>query len=256
MSSVLSPLVVSVPHAGGEVPPAIKATLAQTERQILANVDLGTAQIFGPLPAAAVIMARWSRFVVDLNRDPGQRDEKGVVARTDYFGRPVFRPGREPDQAEVIDRIERYYQPYHRRLAQALAGERVRLLIDGHSLDAVGPADAPDPGRDRPDVVLGNGGDPAGGPEDEVSCSPGLLQALARNLERQGLSVALNFPYRGGFITRTWGPFLRKRGGGAIQIEINKRLFLDEANLTVIPDRATVVRRGLGAALAETIDGW
>jgi N-formylglutamate deformylase len=255
MPFILPSLVVSVPHAGGEVPPAIKATLAQTDRQIRANVDLGTAQIFGPLPAAMVIMARWSRFVVDLNRDRRQRDEKGVVARTDYFGRPIFQPGREPDEAEIDARIDRYYRPYHRRLAQALAGERVRLLIDGHSLDAVGPDDAPDPGRDRADVVLSNGGDEGGGPEAEVSCSGRRLQALARALERQGLSVALNFPYRGGFITRRWGPVLRQRGGGAIQIEVNKGLFLDEANLTVIPDRAAAVRRRLGAALAETLDG-
>jgi N-formylglutamate amidohydrolase len=254
MSPVWRSLVISVPHAGSEVPPAIRPSLAQTESQILATVDVGTAQIFGPLPAAAVIIARWSRFVVDLNRDHRQLDEKGVIAQTDYFGQPVFLPGQEPNQAEIESRIDRYFRPYHRRLARAVAGEKVKLLIDGHSLDDTGPADAPDAGRSRPDVVLGNGGDPGGGPGDGDSCSAELLDALTEALEKQGLSVARNFPYSGGFITRRWGPFLRKRGGGAIQIEINKRLFLDRAGRTVIPDRAAAVRRRLGRALADAID--
>jgi N-formylglutamate deformylase len=256
MSSIIETLVVSVSHAGGEVPPAIRATLAQTDRQILANVDLGTAQIFGPLPAAAVIMARWSRLVVDLNRDPAQRDDKGVIARTDYRGRPVFRHGLEPDIKETERRIEAYYRPFHRRLSTALDSPGIRFLVEGHSLDAFGPADAPDPGGPRADVVISNRGDETGGPDDEVTCSPRLLGDLAAALQGRGLSVAKNFPYRGGFITRHWGPILRQRGGGAIQIEVNKGLFLDEPNLAVIGDRAADVRRRLGAALAETLQGW
>ncbi|MBU0513670.1 MAG: N-formylglutamate amidohydrolase [Proteobacteria bacterium] len=242
------PVVISIPHGGGEVPADIGRTLAQDERQIRQAVDLGATEVFGPLPAAVVIMTRWSRFVVDLNRAEDQRDDKGVIARTDYFGRPVFLPNGEPDPAETERRLQSYYRPYHRRLAAALGSSGIKLLVEGHSLDGVGPPDAPDPGRTRPDVVLGNGGN--------STCPASLLSALARAMERQGLATAQNYPYQGGYIPRHYGPEMMRRGGGALQIEINKDLYVDPDTQSVLPDQAAELRQRLRAALREVAGDW
>jgi len=248
MPSQIWPVVISIPHGGGEVPADIGPTLAQDEHQIRQAVDLGTTEVFGPLPAAMVIMTRWSRFVVDLNRAEDQGGDKGVIALTDYFGRPVFRPGLEPDPPECRARLDRYYRPYHRRLAEAVRSSRIRLLIDAHSLDGVGPPDAPDPGRARPDVVLSNAAD--------TTCPPELMADLVRALERRGLRAGRNFPYRGGYITRHYGPEMMRRGGGALQIEINKDWYVDPDGQSVLPDRAAGLRRRLRAAFQDLVDRW
>ena len=74
------PFVVSIPHCGRDVPPEIRRQMALDDRQIIESVDFGTFEIFGRLPVAAVVHARWSRLVADLNRSADNRSDKGVIA--------------------------------------------------------------------------------------------------------------------------------------------------------------------------------
>ncbi len=222
------PLVLSIPHGSSRVPPGLEKDLALGPRQVEEAVDQGTLEIFGSLPAAACLRAPVSRLVIDLNRAPGDRGPKGLVATRDYHDRPIFRPGREPDQQEVQRRLRAYYQPYHQALAAALELPGIKGLMDCHSLDGVGPAGAPDPGRRRAGVVLGNGGGPDGGPRpggEAPTCPPQLLVLMGEAFSQEGISVSLNRPYSGGYITRHYGAGLRKRGLWAVQVELNKDLF-------------------------------
>ncbi len=79
---------------------------------------------------------------------------------------------------------------------------------------------------------------------------------LVRALERRGLRAGRNFPYRGGYITRHYGPAMMGRGGGALQIEINKDLYVDPDSQSVLPDRAADLRRRLRAAFQDLVDRW
>lgn len=249
------PLVISIPHCGGEVPPSIQEDLALSPAQVADSMDTGTREIFGELPVLAVVSAHWSRLVVDLNRAPDDLGERGVITRIDYLGRPVFKPGRHPDRPETLRRVQAFHRPYHQELAQALELPGLRLLLDCHSLDGRGPTEAPDRGQPRADVTLGNNGGPQGEPDPqrgEPTCPAGLMQEMAAALKAEGFSVSLNHPYAGGYITRHYGALLRSRGQAALQMELNKDLFLSPQGRPQ-PERLVEVRGALLAALERTL---
>ncbi|MCB2225592.1 MAG: N-formylglutamate amidohydrolase [Desulfarculaceae bacterium] len=245
------PLVITLPHASAKLPPEAAARLALGPVEAQESVDLGSSEVFGPLPVLSLIPAPFSRLAVDLNRAPEDFGPKGVMALTDYAGREVFRPGRVPGRAEVAAGVADWWRPWHAAVAKALAAPGVAALIDGHSLDGVGPAGAPDPGKKRADVVLSNRGG-AGGeatPDKELSCPPKLLRRLGAALEAEGLSVAYNTPYSGGHVIARYGPGLMAQGRAAVQIELNKDLYADPAYSRVDADRAAKLSRRLERAL-------
>ncbi len=246
------PLVLSIPHGSSRIPPGLEQDLALSPRQIGEAVDQGTLEIFGDLPVAACLRSPVSRLVVDLNRSPQDQGEKGLVALYDYHGRPIFRPGREPAPREIQRRLREYYRPYHQELAAALELPGIKGLMDCHSLDGLGPAGAPDPGRRRAGVVLGNGGGPDGGPlpgRGEPTCPPRLLAVMRDAFLEVGIGVSLNRPYSGGYITRHYGALLRKRGLWAVQVELNKDLFCRGPDHQPDPRALARTRRRLARAL-------
>jgi len=228
------PFVLSIPHCASLVPEEIKSCMTLNENEILESVDFGTREIFGRIPAQGTVMAQWSRLVVDLNRPPDQLDAKGVAALADYHGRTVFRPGLEPDRSTIVERLKQYHHPYHAALEMALQNPKASALIDGHSLNGTGPVDAPDPGQKRKDIVLSNDGDTEGKPrpsKGRLSCSPDVMHVFRTAFEHQGFSVALNFPYRGGYIVKHYGDQLRSSNRFAIQIEMNQDLYMTPGDL-------------------------
>jgi len=246
------PLVLSLPHSSGLVPPEMAQDMALGFEPIAMEVDWGAAEVLGALPFATVVRAEVSRLVVDLNRAPDDLGGKGVVAARDYQERKVFKPGRRPVPAEVARRVELWHRPFHEELAKALAAPGVRGLIDGHSLDPVGPPGAgANHGKRRADVCLGNRGGPDGG-GNGLTCPAGVLLTLAKALEGEGLSVSLNRPYPGGYIVARHGPALMARGGFALQIELNKGLYLD-ARGRVEPARAAELSGRLDRALRSAL---
>ena len=239
------PLVISLPHASGRIPKPMRSKMALNDAEIVDAIDLGTWEIFGDLPAEHIVCAQWSRLVVDLNRSPGHRDEKGVVAGVDYNGRSVYCPHCTPDDLEVQVRLVKYYLPYHSKLEKALSCPSVKGLLDCHSLKGIGPAEAPDVGQKRKDIILGNngcsngGGNPARG---EPVCPKNQLLWIKEVFEEAGFSVSLNDPYAGGFIVTHYGRNLAAQGKIALQIEINQDLFVDPKTSTLIPEKASTIR--------------
>lgn len=249
------PFIISIPHCGHQVPDAIRSDMVLDALQIAESIDFGTHEIFSGLPAHAVIAARWSRLVVDLNRSPDQRDAKGVVALADYYGRSIYREGRRPTPDEVLDRLERFHHPYHSRLTLALNQTPTAALIDCHSLNGIGPPDAPDPGRRRKDVILSNNGDPNGkerpaGPP--LTCAPEMLHCFKEAFEANAFSVALNTPYKGGYIIKHHGRRLVAEGRFAMQIEMNQSLYASADGFTPDADRIAQVARSVERALNHT----
>jgi N-formylglutamate amidohydrolase len=247
------PFVVSIPHCGRDVPPEIRRQMALGDRQIIESVDFGTFEIFGRLPAAAVVHARWSRLVADLNRRADNRSDKGVIALTDYHGRTVFKPGEEPGDAVIDQRVALYHAPYYHRLARAMARVPFRVLLDGHSLNGIGPSDAPDAGQRRKDVILSNNGDASGRPgpgRGPATCPADLLAALAEAFAHQGFSVSLNAPYKGGNIINHYGPALIQAEKAAIQIEMNQDLYMAAGDIETDPRRIQEVALRVERAVA------
>ena len=224
------PFVISLPHCSSRVPEEIRPTLALSDEQIEESTDVGTKEIFGSIPAKAVVCARWSRLLVDLNRGPDQRNAKGVIALKDYHGRVIYREGCIPDKQEAERRLKEYYQPFHDELKAALDGQDIKGLFDCHSLNGIGPLEAPDTGKKRRDIILGNNGDEMGNENPafgKTTCPAEILHMIGEAFQRAGFSVSVNDPYAGGFIATHYSEVLAGTGKIAVQIEINQDLYLE-----------------------------
>lgn len=242
------PFVVSLPHCSGKIPARIRSNIVLTQTEMIDAIDLGAREIFSGLPAEMVLCAEWSRLVVDLNRPPEQRDAKGPVALVDYHGRSIYRPDAIPDEREIAQRLSTYYNPYHRRLERALAEPHIKGLLDCHTLKGIGPPDAPDAGKRRKDIILGNNGGPDGERDPlrgEPTCAPARLRFMKQVFETAGFSVSLNAPYAGGFIVTHYGPVLAAGGKIALQIEINQNLYIDPETEEIVPEKVTDVSAGI-----------
>ena len=248
------PFILTLPHCSSRVPEDIRPTLAFDEQGIWEAIDLGTRELFGEIPAVNVLCARWSRFVVDLNRSPRRRDAKGVIARIDYQGRAIFLQGHEPDREETKRRLETYYHPFHRELSRALNDPAVKALFDCYSMNGTGPRDAPDAGSRRRDITLSNYGNTRGAMEPglgAITCPPETLHAIKEAFEQCGFSVSLNYPYRGAYIMYHYGHRFKETGKISVQIELNQDLYLERPSLKLIPSRLAEVKERMSEAFAN-----
>ena len=248
-----APLLVSLPHDGTALPDDIAARLTDAARRV-PDTDWHVARLydFARGLGASILVPRWSRYVVDLNRPPDDtslypgQNTTGLCPVVQFSSQPVYRPGLEPDAAEVAARVDRYWRPYHDALAAELArirGEHGRAVLwEGHSIRGTLPFlfDGA-----LPDLNLGT----AAG----TSCRAQLQQRLAAVLEGQGqYSHVVNGRFKGGYITRHYGR--PDAGIDAVQLELAQRTYMDEAHARWDDDRAArlqvLLRRLLSAALA------
>jgi len=239
------PFIISLPHCSCKIPEEVLPTLALSNEEIWESTDAGTEEIFAPLPVKVSLCARWSRLVVDLNRGHDQKNRKGVIPQVDYHGRSVFSEGGTPDEKEVERRLRKYYWPFHKRLNKALKSPDIKLLFDCHSLNGVGPAEAPDAGKKRKDIVLSNNGDQNGNADPgrgRITCPPERLCLMENAFQKAGFSVSVNDPYAGGFITTHYGQKNACMGKISVQIEINQDLYLEPNSSQPVAEKLEEVR--------------
>ena len=208
------PLLVSVPHAGLQVPAEARPFCVLSERQIAEDGDEGAREIYDFSEAVeAYVTTPVARAIVDLNRAEDDRRPDGVVKTHTCLGVPVY--SSQPPEKAVDSLLASYYRPYHERLRTSATG-RVRLGIDCHTMLAVGPEIGPLAGEERPRICLGN--------LDGASCPDSWLDLLASCLQRSfGCDIAVNFPFKGGFITRSHAAELPW-----IQLELSRAPFLGD----------------------------
>jgi N-formylglutamate deformylase len=248
------PLLVSMPHVGTDIPDDIAATLAPCGR-VLADTDWHLEQLYGFLGemGASTLAARWSRYVIDLNRPPENtnlypgQDTTGLCP-VDTFGRePLYLEGRAPDEAEVRRRLALYWQPYHDRLRTELDRLLARhgrvVLWEAHSIASVVPRFFE--GK-LPDLNFGTA--------DGASCAADLTARVTEIARGDGgFTVAVNGRFKGGHITRHYGrPEL---GIHAVQLEMCQSTYMDETPpFAYRPDRAGQVQPVLRAMLQAAVD--
>lgn len=256
-----TPVVVEVPHAGLQVDAQALATLAAPARSLGADADLYVDELYADAPeeGAALIAARVSRYVCDLNRAEGDVDSlaveggtarsspHGLVWRTTTEGRPALL-GAIP-RAEYERRLEVYHRPYHRALRELLEERRRRfgfaLLLCAHSMPSRGRDGHDDAGVERADIVPGTRG--------RTTAAAPIIDLVDRLARKAGYVVTHDEPYRGGFSTAHYG---RPRDGiHAVQVELARRLYMDEKTLAQRPAEFTKLRefcrsvvRALGSA--------
>lgn len=250
------PLLVSVPHAGRYVPPGISQNLAHGP-DLLPDTDHFVDRLYAFVRelGGSLLVAHWSRWVVDLNRPPDNsplyagQATTGLVPHQRFDGTPIWRPGTEPGAAEVEERVTLGWAPYHEALEAEL--QRLRnqfghvVLWDGHSIRSRVPRlfDGL-----LPDLNLGT--------NSGASCAPGL-----RSLVRERLAAlprwtsVVDGRFRGGHITRHYGRPDQKVH--ALQLELAQSTYLDEQVRPAVwdPERAAPLVDDLRAVL-EGVAKW
>lgn len=242
-----APLLLSLPHDGTALPEDVASRMTEAGRRVTdTDWHVGRLYAFARELGASVIVPRWSRYLVDLNRDPQGhalypgRAETALVPVVTFAGEPIYAPAEQPDEGEIARRKEAYWQPYHAALAGELARMRARhprvVLWDGHSIRSRVPMFFE--GR-LPDFNLGTA---SGG-----SCTPALQAALTEVLSTHApgggdrYSHVVNGRFKGGYITRHYGR--PATGVEAVQLELAQYTYIDEDSFEYRPERAAGVQR-------------
>ena len=140
-----APLIINIPRDGREIPSDISATMTD-EALALPDTDWHIRHLyaFAAELGATLLSARYSRYVVDLNRDPSGKslypgaDTTEVCPTSTFHREPIYVNGQSPDSTEVKRRLDEFWHSYHANLAQLIAEETVKhgtiLLFDAHSI--------------------------------------------------------------------------------------------------------------------------
>lgn len=245
------PLLVSMPHPGTLLTPAIASGLTP-RAQRLEDTDWHIPELYQPIAemGASTLCARYSRYVVDINRPSDDKPLYSTATTglfTDIFfdGEPIFEQGREPDAATKADILNTLWQPYHQQLADELMRLQDKfgyaLLLDAHSIKSVVPRLFE--GR-LPDLNFGTA--------EGASCSPQLSQSLLACCEDfPQYSRVLNGRFKGGYITRHHGN--PEQHIHAVQLEMAQCCYMDEESFEYLPEKAGQIQQLLERLVATAL---
>lgn len=185
------PFLISVPHAGPDVPDEVAHLSLLSPEEIRADGDEGAADIYSVADCVArFVTTRIARAFVDMNRSEDDRRPDGVVKTHTCLNVKVYRSPLPEDIVECL--LEKWHRPYHAQLSEF--SRNAVLGIDCHTMAAVGPPVSPDPGQERPMVCLSNA---------DGTCSAVWLLSLAECFEEAfEVPVSINHPFKGGYIIR------------------------------------------------------
>ncbi|MCE4222892.1 N-formylglutamate amidohydrolase [Methylobacterium sp. C25] len=264
------PFVFNTPHSGAIYPDHFLAASRLDSLSLRRSEDAHVDRLFAPVVAlgAPLMRANFPRAYLDVNREPYELDPRmflgrlppfsntrsmrvagglGTVPRIVADGQEIYRE-RLPVE-DALARIEHLYKPYHRML-RSLIQRTVKtfgnaVLVDCHSMPSTSLGRNEDP---RTDVVLGD--------RFGTACAPALIDSFEHHMRACGLRVVRNKPYAGGFITEHYGePNLSRH---ALQIEINRDLYMNERTLALTADFDGLVEclAQVVAAVAADWSGW
>jgi N-formylglutamate amidohydrolase len=260
------PLVVASPHSGSNYPADFVAASRLDPLTLRRSEDAFVDELFGAAPklGAPMLAARFPRAYLDVNREayeldpamfadalpayvnarsPRVRMGLGTIARVVASGEEIYEG--KLSFAEAQARIDQLYRPYHAALSRLIEETEADfgycLVLDCHSMPSGAHSAA---SRESADIVLGDC--------HGAACAPQIVETARRYLSRRGFAVALNAPYAGGFTTGHYGR--PRQGRHALQIEINRAMYMDERSYRRRPafTRLSEEMAGLIAQLGAT----
>ncbi|MFD0740436.1 N-formylglutamate deformylase [Lysobacter koreensis] len=238
-----APLLVSLPHDGSQIPAALAARMTDAARGA-PDTDWHVSRLyaFARDLGASVLVPRYSRYVVDLNRPPDDtslypgQNTTGLCPAVQFSGAPVYREGESPTPDQIAARVDSYWRPYHAALRAEL--DRLRashgrvLLWEGHSIR----------GSELPFLFDGRLPDLNLGTSAGASCAPALQARLEAVLAAQSrYDWVANGRFKGGYITRHYAA--PAAGIDAVQLEISQRNYMDEASFEYDEGKAASLQR-------------
>ncbi len=239
-----APFVFNSPHSGSYYPHSFVQSSLLDSHSIRQSEDFKVEELFARVVenGMPLMQANFARAYLDINREPYELDPGmfagelpsftntksirvagglGTIARIVAEQQEIYREKLNVD--EVLSRIEQIYHPYHDALRKLLAKTHSKygyaLLVDCHSMPSPKDNYYQNP---RPDFVIGD--------RYGTSAAAEFVYSSSHILRSLGYQVTINKPYAGGFITEHYG---RPNDGlHAIQIEINRNLYMDEVHMT------------------------
>ncbi|WP_074257040.1 N-formylglutamate amidohydrolase [Vannielia litorea] len=259
--------VFASPHSGSEYPWAFLRASVLDERSIRSSEDAFVDELFGTAPqhGAVLLAASAPRAYIDLNRSADELDPAlisgvatvthnprvssglGVIPRVVAGGRAIYRGKITLDEARA--RIAEVWRPYHRALQHEIDEARAEfgraILIDCHSMpheaiDAAGSRKGRGAAARVPEIVLGD--------RFGAACGGEVMDHVEAAFARAGFRVARNAPFAGAYVAQSYGR--PARGQHAVQVEIDRALYMDEATITRGPQFGEI-RARLGEVIAE-----
>lgn len=244
-----SPVILGFPHTGTHVPEDIQARLNDNGR-ILADTDWHIHRLYdGLIENATIVRATFHRYVIDANRDPSGaslypgQNTTGLIPETDFDGKPIWKEGEEPREADIAARLEQFHAPYHAALVAEI--ERVKaihgvaILYDCHSIRSHIPFLFE--GR-LPDFNVGT--------DMGRTCHPDIETVVVDVVRAaEGYTSVLNGRFKGGWTTRHYGR--PETGVHAIQMELaqSTHLATETPPFDYDPGKADRLRQHLGTIL-------
>lgn len=225
------PLLISAPHHGVEIPQDIERQMTDCAKRS-EDTDWYMRELYLPIAQAldaTLLCARYSRYVIDLNRPrsdeslyPGQRST-GLCPSETFHGQALYPPEFVLSDQHKSERITQYWDPYHQALNAQISRLKKRykqvLLWEAHSIKSVVPLLFE---GQLPDFNLGT--------YDGRSCHALIEQALTNAWQSlpspTPWSFVLNGRFKGGYITRAYGK--PKQGIHAVQLELSQRVYLED----------------------------
>jgi len=221
-----APLLISIPHLGSRISESLRSSMSDAGlRSGDTDWHLDRLYAFARALGASFLWARYSRYVIDLNRSPDDgnlypgQTKTGLCPTHTFDGQSLYHDGGEVSNIERERRRQAYWQPYHDKLRAEIGRLHAEhgglLLWEAHSIASVIPRLFD--GK-LPDLNIGTA--------DGASCAPALEAAVRRELEACEYSWAVNGRFKGGYITRHYGDPARHIH--AIQLEMCQATYMDE----------------------------
>jgi len=241
-----------MPHNSSEIPVELQEKLTTEGRKSL-DTDWYIDRLYDFAGELGVHLLKpaWSRYYIDLNRDPDGNDlypgsnSTELCPTTDFRGNSIYRSGLLPDISEIGQRIELAWKPYHQCLEDLLAAmvaeHGYAILFDAHSIRS-----------EVPRFFAGTLPDFNFGTNNGASCDDSLLESL-ETLPYQGWSMVSNGRFKGGYITRCYGK--PENNIQAIQLELSQATYMDEDNVSWEQDKADRLKQQL-QLIIETLLDW
>ena len=249
------PIVISSPHSGTEFPDEIAAQYNQELIKSPDDTDWFLDQLyqFAPDMGITFITARYSRWVIDLNRTPNSEplyNDGRIITElcpsTTFTGENIYL-NQKPDQAEIQRRLDKYYWPYYQKIQSLLDDLKAEfghvLLYDAHSIRQEVKTIYPEK---FPDLILGTA--------DEKSAHPQVIETAVDILGNDQYSFSHNYPFKGGHITRYFGK--PSENQHAIQLERCKTIYMNDSETEYAIDRSEklqAVLKTLFSQLSQTL---
>lgn len=223
-----APLFITMPHVGTAIPAGMAKRL-NSEALTVPDTDWHIEKLyaFAREMSASVLQAKWSRYVVDLNRPPNDQSlypgqaTTGLCPVVSFNGGEIYQAGQQPDAAEIALRREQYWRPWHDKLQKTLRSLHAQfprvVMWDAHSIRSV-----------LPQFFTGKLPDFNIGTNDGNSCHPELEQRIFHLAQQSSPFTAVNNGrYKGGYITRYYAD--PAQGIHTIQMELTQSAYMQES---------------------------